>query len=143
MLLFFLFSGKQPERKPKDRSQNGMYNSLQNEVGFSKDQLVQYQSLRKAQMEKVKPLFNGVRKAKKDFYDLLYSDNLPDSLIKMNADSIAQKQKNLDTQMFMYFRSIRNICTPDQLQKFDSSMKKVVQRMVGGRPGKDNTDHKK
>ena len=143
MLLFFLFSGKPAERKPKDRNQNGIYNTLQNEVGFSKDQLAQYQSLRKGQMEKVKPLFNRVRKAKKDFYNLLYVDNLPDSLIKMSADSIAQTQKNLDTQMFMYFRSIRNLCTAGQQQKFDSSMNKVVQRMVGGRPGKDNKDHKK
>lgn len=143
MLLFFLFSGKQPERRPKDRNQNGMFTSLQNDVGFTKDQLVQYQSLRKEQMEKVKPLFNGVRKAKKDLYNLLYSNNLPDSLIQMSADSIAQKQKDLDTQMFMYFRSVRNLCTAEQQQKFDSSMNKVIQRMVGGRPGKDNADHRK
>lgn len=132
MLLFFLFSGKHPERRPKDHNQKGMYTSLQNEVGFTKDQLEQYQLLRKGQIEKVKPLFSGVRKAKKDFYNLLYSNILPDSLIQTSADSIAQKQKDLDTQMFMYFRSIRNLCsTPGQQQKFDSSMNKVVQRMVG------------
>jgi Spy/CpxP family protein refolding chaperone len=134
MLLFLLFADRPGERKPKDHEQNGMYNSLQSDVGFSKGQLDQYQSLRSKQRDNVRPLFNDLRKAKKDFYGLLYSGNMPDSLIQHNADSIAQKQRNLDMQMFLYFKSIKDICTPDQQQKFDSTIKKVVQRMVGRQP---------
>ena len=119
-----------------------MYNALKEEVGFSKDQLANYQSLRKEQLQKVKPLFNEVRNAKKDFYGLIYSENISDSLISADADSIAGKQKLLDMQMFAYFKKIRNICTPDQTQKFDSTLKKEVSRMVG-RPGRDNQQHKK
>lgn len=141
MLIFFIVLSKPAERKSRNRDQNGMYNSLQNEVGFSKDQLGQYQALRKEQMDKAKPLFNELRDAKKDFYGLIYADNISDSLINADADSIAQKQKTLDMQMFRYFKSIRNICTPGQLQKFDSTIKKVVVRMVG-RPGKDHQGHK-
>jgi len=119
-----------------------MYNSLQNEVGFSREQLGTYQSLRKEQLQRVKPLFNEVRNAKKDFYSLIYSENISDSLINADADSIAQKQKSLDMQMFLYFKNIRNICRPDQTQKFDSTIKKEVARMVG-RNGKENQEHKK
>jgi len=142
MLVFFILLGKPAERKPRNHETNGMYTSLQNEVGFSKEQLDKYQVLRKEQMEKVKPLFNDVRNAKKDFYGLIYSSNMPDSLIKADADSIAQKQRTLDMQMFSYFKNIRNICTPEQTQKFDSVIKKVVVRMVG-RPVKDNRENKK
>ena len=142
MLVFFIFLSKPADRKPRNHETNGMYTSLQNEVGFSKEQLDKYQLLRKEQMEKVKPLFNEVRNAKKDFYALIYSSNVPDSLIKADADAIAQKQKTLDMQMFSYFKNIRNICVPDQTQKFDSVIKKVVVRMVG-RPGKDNRENKK
>lgn len=127
MLIFFILLSKP--------GLNGMYISLQNEVGFSKEQLDKYQLLRKEQMEKVRPLFNEVRNAKKDFFGLIYSSNVPDSLLKADADSIAQKQKILDLQMFTYFKNIRNICTPDQTQKFDSVIKKVVVRMVA-RPRK-------
>jgi Spy/CpxP family protein refolding chaperone len=87
-------------------------------------------------------LFNKLRDAKKDFYGLIYSDNISDSLMSAEADSIAQKQKILDMQMFRYFKSIRNICTPGQLQEFDSTIKKVVVRMVG-HPGKGHQEHKK
>ncbi len=142
MLVFFILLSKPVDKRYRNRETNGMYTSLQNEVGFSKDQLDKYQLLRKEQMEKVKPLFNDVRNAKKDFYGLVYSSNVSDSLLKADADSIAQKQKTLDMQMFIYFKNIRNICTPEQTQKFDSVIKKVVVRMVS-RPGKENHENKK
>jgi periplasmic protein CpxP/Spy len=141
MLIFFIVLSK-PVKRQRSHESNGMYNALQNEVGFSKDQLAKYQSLRKEQMQKVKPLFNEVRNAKKDFYGLIYSENISDSLINTDADSIAQKQKTLDIQMFIYFKNIRNLCTPGQAPKFDSTLKKEVARMVG-RPGKDNQQQRK
>jgi len=141
MLIFFIILGK-PAQRQRNHETNGMYNSLQNEVGFSKEQLAKYQALRKEQLQKVKPLFNEVRNAKKDFYNLIYSNNISDSLINADADSIAQKQKTLDMQMFLYFKNIRSICTPDQAEKFDSTLNKEVARMVG-RPGKDNQKGRK
>jgi hypothetical protein len=146
MLLFFIFSSKPSVKKEPGREQGGgsMYNSLQKEVGFSTAQLDRYQVLRKEQRDVVRPLFGGLRTAKKDFYDLLYTSNVSDSLITADADSIAQKQKKLDLQVFYYFKKIRNICTPDQLQKFDSTINKVVMRMVAGpgRSGKDSQRQK-
>ena len=133
MLLFFVFSGKPSVKREYNHEQGGgsMYNSLQNEVGFSKDQLDRYQLLRQGQRVIVKPLFGELRTAKTNFYDLLYTSNATDSLINANADSIAQRQKRLDLQMFGYFKNIRSICTPNQLQKFDTTINKVVIRMTG------------
>ncbi len=139
MLIFFVLLSKPSEKRQRNHEQNGMYNSLENEVGFSKDQLSQYKNLREEQMKKVHPLFNQVREAKKDFYGLINSTRVSDSLLNADADSIAQKQKNLDMQLFGYFKNVRGICTPGQTQKFDSLMKKVVVRMIG-RPGEQ---HKK
>lgn len=141
MLLFFVFSSKPSVKREYNHEQGGgsMYNSLQNDVGFSKDQLGHYQQLRQEQRVVVKPLFGELRSAKKDFYDLLYTSNASDSLIKADADSIAQKQKRLDLQMFGYFKNIRDICTPDQLQKFDTTINRVVIRMIG-RSGKGKSD---
>lgn len=143
MLVFFIVLSKPIIKRQRNHEPNGMYNSLQNEVGFSKDQLDKYQALRKEQMEKVRPLFNQLRNAKKDFYALMYNQNISDSLIITNADSIAEKQKTLDIQMFRYFNNIRNICTAGQLQKFDSAINRQVSRMVGGRPGNNRLRHSK
>lgn len=135
MLLFFIILDKPADRRSKDRTENGMSNSLKQDVGFSNDQLDQYQALRTLQRKNVKPLFDKVRKSKIDFYELLYLQNVSDSTLAADADSIAQTQKELDLQMFNHFKKIRNICTADQLEKFDSTIKKVIIRMTG-RPGK-------
>lgn len=142
LMIFFMVKHKPGEKGYRDREQSGMYNSLQKEVGFSEDQLKQYQTLRKEQFQKLKPLFNEVRKSKENFYSLLYVENPTESLINAVADSIGQNQKILDLQMFTYFQKIRNTCTPGQLPKFDSTIKKVVLRMMGG-PGRSKRDHSK
>lgn len=140
MLIFFMVISKPLDRKYRNHEQNGIYTLLQKEVGFSKDQLDQYQDLRNQQRKNVSPLFNEIKKSKEDFYELLYSGNVSDSLINADADSIAQTQKKIDMQMFNHFKMVRNICTPDQVQKFDSSMKKVITRMTSrlgrGKPNK-------
>ena len=125
---------KPAEKRPRSHDMNGMYKSLQNEVGFSAEQLNQYKSLREDQMKNVRPRFNELRESKKNFYGLINSNQVSDSILKADGDSIAQKQRNLDMQMFLYFRKIRNICTPEQIGKFDSVMNKVIVKMVG-RPG--------
>ncbi len=135
MLIFFMLMSKPTDKRSRIHEENGIYNSLQKEVGFSNDQLNQYQNLRNQQRVNVKPLFNEIRKTKENFYALLNSDNVPDSIINADADSIATKQKRLDLQMFNHFKSVRNICTTEQLPKFDSAIKKLVVRMIG-RPGK-------
>jgi Spy/CpxP family protein refolding chaperone len=90
-------------------------------------------------MKNVRPRFNEVRESKKAFYGLISSGQVSDSLLNADADSIAEKQKNLDMQMFLYFKNVRKICTPEQIGKYDTLMKKVIGRMVG-RPG---DSHKK
>jgi Spy/CpxP family protein refolding chaperone len=139
MLVFFVVLSKPAERRQRNHESNGMYKSLQNEVGFSEKQLKQYQALKDQQMKTVRPKFNEVRQSKKDFYELISSAQVSDSALNADADSIAQKQKNLDMQMFQYFKNVRKICTDEQTEKFDSLMKKVIGRMVG-RPGES---HKK
>lgn len=135
MLVFFVLQGNPANRREKIHENRGMYNSLKNDVGFSNEQLTQYKNLREQQIKKVHPLFNEVREAKRNFYGLVVSKNAGDSLLNADADSIAQKQKNLDLQMFGYFKKVRSICTPDQTQKYDSLVQKVVERMIG-HPGK-------
>jgi hypothetical protein len=63
-------------------------------------------------------------------------------LFDRRAEAIGEKQSALDMQMFRNLKSIRNLCTPEQLPKFDSSIKTVVARMTGRQrkpgPGKGN-----
>lgn len=128
ILVFFLVLNNPAQKHSHD--QNGMSGLLQKEVGFNKDQLDTYQALRKNQSDTVHALFDDLRNAKMDFYNLIYSPQVSDSAIKEASDLIAKKQEALDIHMFNHFKTVRNICTPDQLQKFDSTIKKVFVRMT-------------
>ena len=142
MVVFFLVLNKPTQKDSHGRDQNGMTNMLQKEVGFSKDQLDTYQSLRKNHMDTVHVLFDDLRKSKMDFYDLIYTLQVQDSTLQRAANVIAGKQKMLDLHMFNHFKMVRSLCTPDQLQNFDSTIQKVFVRMTG-RPGKEDHDQHK
>ena len=119
-------------------SDSGMAPVLRNEVGFTSDQIKAYEVLRANQREDVEQLFKDLRKSKEDFYNGIYSTNKNDSISEVLADSIAISQKELDIHMYHYFTQIRKIATPQQLPQFDSSLKKVLTRMIG-RPGRSRT----
>lgn len=136
MLFFFLVLNNPGEKNLHVHDQNGIAGLLQKEVGFTKEQLDSYQAVRKAHVEKIHALFDELKKAKTDFYNLLYAPQMPDSAVNKAADAIAEKQKTLDLQMFNHFATVRSICTPGQLEKFDTTIKKVIARMTS-RPGKE------
>ena len=142
MLVFFLVLNNpvQKNSRSHDQNQNGMSGMLQKEVGFSKDQIDSYLSLRKSQLDTIHTSFDELRKSKMDFYHLIYSSQVSDSSVSRAADLIAERQKVLDLHMFHHFKMVRNICTPDQLQKFDSTIEKVFIRMTD-KPGKDGHTH--
>ena len=142
MLVFFLVLNKPPQKEVRAHDQKGMSGMLQKEVGFSKDQVDAYLSLRKSQMDTIHVLFDELRKSKMDFYNLIYSSQVSDSSLNNAAGIIAEKQKTLDLQMFDHFKKVRNMCTPDQLQKFDSTIKKVLIRMTSKNGKDDHNQHK-
>lgn len=118
---------------------------LKKEVGFDETQMKQAMEMKKRHLEKIKPYFDEVRKAKESFYVLLQNPQVNDSVRKAAAAVIGQKQEALDMAIFTNFNEIRQLCKPDQLIKFDSSMQQVVKRMIAyPRRGKSYDDeHKK
>ncbi len=133
ILIFFLClsDGRKGFHGKEDRNTVSVF--LQKEIGFNKQQMDEYQKLRATHMQSVKPLFDDIRSAKESFYNLLYINNVADSTVNKAAAVIGEKQMVLDMQMFSLFKNVRNLCTPQELPKFDSLFKKVVEKMTGGR----------
>lgn len=131
ILLFFFVSGNRSKKSNHDSG--GLYSVLKDSVGFNSNQLEQYRQLREDQFQKMKPLFQKVNQTKETFYQLIYLPDVNDSLLHREADSIGIHQKEVDMQMFQYFKQVRNICTQEQLPKFDSTYKKVIRKMIGKR----------
>lgn len=139
MLVFFVFLNG-PDHKDSLKERGRFSKSLGEDVGFTEEQLDQYQDLRKAQFDKMGPLINEVRNAKFGLYNLLYAEPVTDSVINNKAELIGIKQIQLDIQMFRHFERVRKICAQEQLPKFDTALKKLIIRMTSW-PGKGSHNH--
>jgi protein CpxP len=139
VLSYFLWF-KEPSGRDKGnegkRPPRGIEAPLQKEVGFNEDQLSQYRLLRDEQKKTIKPMFDDVRKAKDSLFSLIGNANADDSVVNSVADAIAQKQRAMDLRMFYHFKKIRALCKPDQLEKYDSLVQRMMKKM-GGPPRKE------
>ncbi|MCW3089198.1 MAG: hypothetical protein JWP81_267 [Ferruginibacter sp.] len=133
MLAFFL-QKKAPENKEiRPDRKTIIMNFLQKEIGFNSQQLAQYDTLSKQHREKISSLFDTLRKNKTQQFKQLVTGNFGDSVIEVLADQSAASQKIIEVNMFKHIRSIRNLCTPEQLPKYDSLFGKIFNRSRDGR----------
>ena len=52
------------------------------------------------------------------------------------AAAISNKQAFLDVSMLQHFKNVRRLCKAEQLPKFDSLFKNVIQRFTHGKSAK-------
>ncbi|MEO6547457.1 MAG: hypothetical protein ABIN94_05635 [Ferruginibacter sp.] len=134
VLVFFL-QKKEPAVKEEARPDRNAYimNFLQKDVGFTTQQLVQYDTLSKQHREKISGLYDALRKSKTQQFIQLATGNFSDSVINVLADQSAASQKIIASNMFTFIRNIRMLCTPEQLPKYDSLFVKVFSHRGDGK----------
>lgn len=130
VLAYFLWYKKPPEKQEQhDNRNNGIADQLQKEVGFTPEQLEQYKQLRDKQRGTIRPMYDEMRKAKDSLFRLLKDSVISDSATRVASDRIAERQKMLDLQTFTYFRKVRELCTTEQLPKYDSLIQNMFSKM--------------
>lgn len=137
VLVYFL--GQKKKEKPP--VWNGVAEMLQNEVGFNEEQTAKYKEMKGKQREKVRPMYDNMRKAKDSLFRLLSFPETSDSVLNKMADEIAQKQKAIDLETFNHFKRVRVLCTPDQLPKYDTMVLQMFRKM--GKPVRHGESEKK
>ena len=132
VLVYFLRREKEPRTEQPERTRSTVTEMLQDEVGFNEEQTAKYKELKNKQREKIKPMYDNMRKAKDSLFRLLSYPDTPDSVLNKAAGVIAQRQKELDIETFNHFRRVRALCTPEQLPQYDSSVIRLLRKM--GKP---------
>lgn len=132
--MLFLFLNKGPEKRgPHGGKEAMMTEFLKKEVGFTAQQLQQYDTLSKQHRENLKATFDEMRNSKSQQLRELGSKAFSDSAIILAAARSSDMQKQMEVKMLMHFKEIRNLCTPEQQPKFDSLFYKVWDRKGDGR----------
>src|SRR5688572_2977693 len=113
MLVFFISGMKRPDRRTAEQPKP-LYTTesfLQTKVGFTDQQISQFNKLKEEHHQKLAPLFDDLRKTKDQFF-VMVKDSQPASYIDSIAVEIGEKQRTLDRTVFETIREVRNICTP-------------------------------
>jgi len=134
-LLLFKKDKPDNEKRPDRRAMIATF--LKEEIGFSKEQLQQYDTLSTRHQENVRKLFESHRASKDNQFKQLVAGGFSDSIISRVADSSAATQRAMEVRMFNHLKKIRMLCTPDQRPRFDSLFVKVLNRRGEGK--KDRT----
>ncbi len=79
--------------------------------------------------EETPELRKKIRQAKKDFFDLLKQQNITDSNLQAAAKNVSLSIEQLDLFTFEHFKKIRELCTPEQQDKFDRIIQQVTTMM--------------
>ncbi|OQP51358.1 hypothetical protein A4H97_27680 [Niastella yeongjuensis] len=121
-----------PGREPGNREKR-MGQFMVDQMKFDATQEASYWKLRDSMITIQRPVMDSIRDAKKSFFDLLNQPDATDSALIARSNQIADLQKKLDLVTFRHFQNVRALCRPDQLQKFDTVIKEIVNRMTNFR----------
>lgn len=128
-MLFFFLGDKDGGKKgggPGRQDRSAMMKSfLKDEIGFTAQQLQQYDTLSKQYKEATKGQFDSLRSNKEEQFKELGSKGFSDSAIFDMINKSSERQKVMELQLLNHFASIRKICSADQLTKFDTSFYKI------------------
>lgn len=133
IVLLSFFLQKKASDSPAKRPDRKVYISefLKTEIGFNQQQLLQYDRLSDEQKTIMKSFFENMRNRKKQQFQQLVAGDFSDSCINRLADESGATQKQMEVQMFNHIRSVRALCLPGQLPKFDTSFVKVFNKKGG------------
>jgi periplasmic protein CpxP/Spy len=141
VLVYFLGQKKNVASSSLEKDRASVSEMLQKEVGFNEDQTAKYKEMKGKQREKVRPMYDDMRKAKDSLFRLLSYPETSDSVLNKMADEIAQKQKAIDLETLSHFKRVRTLCTSDQLAKYDTIILQMFRKM--GNPVRHGESGKK
>jgi len=102
---------------------------LDKEIGFTAEQMDQYEKIRQHQRQSMRPLFEEMRLAKVQFYRHLSKPSAENDTLIRASSEIGAKQQTIDLQSFRNFKEIRKVCTERQKAKYDSLIPGVIEKM--------------
>jgi protein CpxP len=125
--LFFMCRGHE-ERGVHSNIRAAIPEFLQNDMGFSSQQMTQFDSLSNAQHAIFKATMEEMKTGKQEEFKQLGAAGFSDSAMNNAVTHSLVKQTTFEQQFFQYIKDIRKICTPEQQAKFDTSFYKVLDK---------------
>lgn len=124
VFLFFRMKSREEKRGP------GFTERLKNDVGFTPEQMAVYEPKKKVFWDSMRKRFEEIKTTKQELYHFMYDPAVPDSIMNAKAEVIGRQQKELDLFVVRHFKDVRSLCRPDQVNKYDSLLPGIIERMT-------------
>ena len=136
-LIYNQFGGK--GRGNHKSSRKGPTEFIVKKLDFNESQTAQLESINIEHKAKIKAIFKDLRTSKKDLFSNLSETPLNQVKIDSIINSIAEKTKVKEEEMFLHLRAIQAICDDEQKEKLQRIINDIIQKRGrhGGQESKD------
>ncbi len=127
MIAWFTFFAHRPGLPPR------LF--LEQELSFDEKQKDIYRHMREEHFMKARDIKEKVKTLKEAFFKAMADSSITDEELRKRASAISTEASELDVLTFKHFQQVRQMCTPEQKEKFDEIIEEVLRSM--DRPGLD------
>lgn len=138
LAVFWSTKKSKDHKVQQPRPRMGMF--IVDQMKFDSTQESAYWVMRDSMIERQRPVWDSIRVAKKRFFDLTNQPGVSDSLLQRRANEVMAYQKRLDSITLRHFQQVRTLVHPDQVQKFDTVIQEIVNRMTPQRRSNNSKD---
>lgn len=106
-------------------------------IGFSEDQIKQYDITITKHQNRIKALDDSIRKTKNELYSRLKDSSTEIDMNDSLVNQINTFQKQIEITHYNHFIEIKKICKPEQLEKFNALTNELSKIFSGKRKPKN------
>lgn len=112
---------------------------LEQELSFDDKQKESYRLMREEHFMKARSIKEHVKMMKEAFFKAMADSSIADEELRKKALAISSEASELDLLTFKHFQQVRQMCTPEQKEKFDEIIEEVLRSMdrQGPPPGRE------
>lgn len=121
VVLIFMLIKKTHEKQFEPKGKNFLITQL----NFSKEQKEKFLELDKEHRQKIIQLDHQIKSRKDILFDSFSEDNTNISGLTNELGNVISKK---EIEIFTFFKSVRNLCSPEQVKKFDEIIAKALKK---------------
>jgi Spy/CpxP family protein refolding chaperone len=136
----FFFKKKRHSEMVSDSKQNDKKDvsaALKEELGLTVEQVEQIKKLRADFFEKEKDLSAVIRSKRDSMNLLMFNKTTNENLVKQLAQSVADNEYQMELLRFEQSKAFKQICTLEQLEKFEGLVKEIKDYFKPDKPRKN------
>ncbi|MBO6622027.1 MAG: periplasmic heavy metal sensor [Balneola sp.] len=130
LILIGLVVGPELGKRDRDRRDGDKRRTfVEKELGFTEEQKQAYDSLNSSHRTETKEIQQKIDEKRREMFRLTRVDGVSIETVDSLTTEIGMLVSNMEFRTYEHISNIRALCTPEQLQKLDS----LVQRMIKSR----------